>query len=609
MEQKSKTYIRPIVYVMISVFLIIGYAYLTSNLTINGASLLKKATWDVHFENVQVKDGSVTGEQVTQEPEIDTDRTTVSFHVNLKKPGDYYEFTVDAVNAGTIDAMIDNYSDLELTAAQQKYLETSITYEDGEEVLVHQQLLAGDTAVYKVRIAYKLDLEADDLPSNPEQLDLEFSVEFVQRDNSAIKRSAESALYNVLKDEAENGGLAIEYTGAHQDSMDSSRPTKKIYHWKVNNQTDLTNVNAKNNVYFGGYCWKILRTTDTGGVKLIYNGENKGTEEAPNCDNTGTDTQITLNIDGQDVNTFAFSGTGLKNSPAYNGYMYGTVYTYNIADAINGAYYGTKFEYGDFDNNGSNEYRLLASTVSITQDSMHHYTCNLAEPNGTCTTLRYYYVGRAYVDLTDGDGIEDAMRKMQTNTNNSNAKDIIDTWYARNIINYANKLEDTIWCNDRSVGNNNNNGWIAQGGDLNTNLNYGAFERSNKASNTSILKNHPNLVCSSKNDRFTVSNAIGNLDLIYPIATLTEDEIVIAGGIAGVQSVFYLNNGNTAYWTMSPSSFKTTSAQEFAMAYSSIDVGSTNNSAGLRPSISLKNGITITDNDADGTVSKPYVIK
>ena len=28
-----------------------------------------------------------------------------------------------------------------------------------------------------------------------------------------------------------------------------------------------------NNVMFGGYCWKMVRTTETGGIKLIYNGE------------------------------------------------------------------------------------------------------------------------------------------------------------------------------------------------------------------------------------------------------------------------------------------------------------------------------------------------
>jgi len=29
---------------------------------------------------------------------------------------------------------------------------------------------------------------------------------------------------------------------------------------------------SNNNVLFANYCWKIIRTTDTGGVKLLYNG-------------------------------------------------------------------------------------------------------------------------------------------------------------------------------------------------------------------------------------------------------------------------------------------------------------------------------------------------
>ena len=35
------------------------------------------------------------------------DTTEVTYEVTLAKPGDFYEFTVDAVNAGTVDAIID----------------------------------------------------------------------------------------------------------------------------------------------------------------------------------------------------------------------------------------------------------------------------------------------------------------------------------------------------------------------------------------------------------------------------------------------------------------------------------------------------------------------
>ena len=40
-----------------------------------------------------------------------------------------------------------------------------------------------------------------------------------------------------------------------------------VYYYKGNVQN--------NNVLFGGFCWKIVRTTETGGVKIVYNGVQK----------------------------------------------------------------------------------------------------------------------------------------------------------------------------------------------------------------------------------------------------------------------------------------------------------------------------------------------
>ena len=78
-------------------------------------------------------------------------------------------------------------------------------------------------------------------------------------------------LYDVLKDEAENNGLAREYTREHKDSF-TKEPTHKIYHWYSETQDEGNQINNKNNVILGNYCWKMIRTTDTGGVKLLYNG-------------------------------------------------------------------------------------------------------------------------------------------------------------------------------------------------------------------------------------------------------------------------------------------------------------------------------------------------
>ena len=78
-------------------------------------------------------------------------------------------------------------------------------------------------------------------------------------------------LYDVLKEEAESGGLAKEYTGEHHDSY-TEYPSKKIYHWYAENDDEGNQVLEKNNVIFAERCWQMIRTTDTGGVKMIYNG-------------------------------------------------------------------------------------------------------------------------------------------------------------------------------------------------------------------------------------------------------------------------------------------------------------------------------------------------
>ena len=51
-------------------------------------------------------------------------------------------------------------------------------------------------------------------------------------------------LYNVLKNEAENGGLAREYIGEHHDSF-TKEPSHKIYHWYAENDEEGNQVIEK----------------------------------------------------------------------------------------------------------------------------------------------------------------------------------------------------------------------------------------------------------------------------------------------------------------------------------------------------------------------------
>ena len=160
----------------------VGYAFLTSTLNITGNTKIKENSWDVHFENFQPTTGSVTATSAG----IDTNKTSVNYTVTLSKPGDFYEFTVDAVNEGTIDAMIGSLSNTGLTARQLQYMTYTVTYLDGIEIAQNQALPADSSETFKVRVEYKKDISVSDLPEDDQQITLTFSATYVQADNNAV---------------------------------------------------------------------------------------------------------------------------------------------------------------------------------------------------------------------------------------------------------------------------------------------------------------------------------------------------------------------------------------------------------------------------------------
>ena len=101
----------------------------------------------------------------------------------------------------------------------------------------------------------------------------------------------DKTLYGVFKKEV-NKGYALKYTGEHQDSMDPTKSTEDIYHFYANTDIKGNAIRDKFNVVFAGLCWQMIRTTDTGGVRLLYNGEARTTkvdgETQYNCDDDRT---------------------------------------------------------------------------------------------------------------------------------------------------------------------------------------------------------------------------------------------------------------------------------------------------------------------------------
>ena len=361
-----------------------------------------------------------------------------------------------------------------------------------------------------------------------------------------------------------------------------------------------------NNMIFADTCWKIVRTTETGGLKLIYNGVPSHGE----CNNTGTASQI---------GTRQFNSSYL--SPAYVGYMYSTVYNRSERTMSNDAYY-----YGNSVTYSNGTYTLVDTITSGTWSDTYrtglnnnHYTC-FSTTGVTCSGEVYYVfftdtTKAYYITLTNGKDVDDALFEMfgsddanQDNYNtisstikgSSTTAGSIDYWYYNNIEQkgYEDYLEDTVWCNDRTI--YNKAGWEPNGGSTTAHLTFGGNGRLNSTK-------QPSLTCSRVIDSFTVEEANGNGKLEYPVGLLTSDEIMLAGGRAAGNNSYYLYTGQN-YWAGSPSYFYDYGAYEFHVNTAGyLNHYSVNYTYGVRPSVSLKPGFS--NSGGNGSAGNPYIVQ
>lgn len=181
-SRNRKTLYMILSIVLISIFsLIIGYAAMPIILNITDNAEVEETIWDVHLDNVKVNSGSVAGDN----PIING--TTATFSTTLTTPGDFYEFTVDVVNGGTIDAMLDSIIKTpELTSEQEKYLNYIVEYKNRESINTKQLIKKKSFVRLKVRIEFKDEMMTSDLAIKAETLNLGFKLNYVKNDGSGL---------------------------------------------------------------------------------------------------------------------------------------------------------------------------------------------------------------------------------------------------------------------------------------------------------------------------------------------------------------------------------------------------------------------------------------
>ena len=201
----------------------LGYALISTTLKINGTANVLKQTWNVYWDTPVVTEGSVSTTVPTRtNDEGDPANTKLVWTVDLALPGDYYEFTVDAVNAGTIDAMITGINNT-VTPTLPEYIKYDVTYADGVAIDENHLLAKNTTEKYKVRVYYDEALATGDtinaIPTGGNSYTFTFNVTYGQATSEAIEKPSwfASASWDDIKSNYNNGNP----TQLLQDAMNN----------------------------------------------------------------------------------------------------------------------------------------------------------------------------------------------------------------------------------------------------------------------------------------------------------------------------------------------------------------------------------------------------
>ena len=397
---------------------------------------------------------------------------------------------------------------------------------------------------------------------------------------------------------------------------------------------------VQNNATYAGYCWKIVRTTETGGIKLVYNGEvNSSGECISTHDYLGSETfNDKITVDGEKY-----------ASPSQVGYKFDKMKEIKmiVPSRLNdttgvltiGTIFGHDVQYDD----NLKKYTLVntktINDLDQAEDDIrggnygtgYHYTCLSHETS--CEKVYYIYfndygnssdssaTGLFGIQLDTGLNVTDSLNEMLYNSSNSvssHAKSYLDEFFkgegqdykragGEPLVNHTTELDDVQWCNDRTIAGYH--GWdIDADNHLSDNkyLHFAAFGR--LVGDNGVPSSRPKLTCDGKNDAFTVDKANGNGNLDYPIGMLTADEAVLAGAIEGKVTNTYLKMvASKNQFFMTPYYISDDHIRMFALSTSGeLSSSYASNTSAIRPAIALNSNALVIA--GDGSTSKPYQI-
>ena len=278
---------------------------------------------------------------------------------------------------------------------------------------------------------------------------------------------------------------------------------------------------VKNNyVQFANKCWRIVRITGDGSVKLVLHNDNTSNAANP-CSSANNSTNAAFARYSDETYTSAFNEKYDDN--AYVGFKYGT-------------------------------------PGSSTYEATH------------------------------------------ANTNKSTILTNLETWNTNNLKDYAYKIADTVWCNDKTnVTDTSYDPWdmTPNGYGYGTNVTYYGATQRLKSADAKAGGTGPSLKCNGELSKITSK-----------VGLITADEIAFAGSVSGEYncSTYLQENATGAnWWSLSPNVFYGGYAYVWFESSGTLRRGIVGGYYGVRPVISLISSTIISG--GSGTSEDPYIIE
>ena len=406
------------------------------------------------------------------------------------------------------------------------------------------------------------------------------------------------------------------YVAALIDGVESSAfPTTNKYNASVECTRNGKKIDANESIKWNGTKWALTTTVTDGNVRCNANFETQ--KPAPNGWYDAGSGTLLASLRARNTLKTPITTPGAAVSTADEALLASTEDDYGTSYYFRGA---VTNNYVEFANKcwrivrvgGDGSVKLILhndNTAGVANP------CDSANNSASAAFARYsgttyeseFNINKndnAYVGFKYGTPGSSTYEATHANTNNSTILTNLETWYTNNLKDYADKIADTVWCNDKTnVTDTTYNPWgysnVTGLGYAKNLTYYGATQRLVSTSKSAGGTGH-SLKCNGELSKVTSK-----------VGLITADELALAGyAFKQNNATTYLQENATSnyWWSLSPYSFNSGSG---AIVW---NVGGSNGgfsnyivniARGVRPSISLKSTTNVTGN---GTSDSPFII-